>query len=97
MPAASQNRSTGTGSKIESHFELKSSWLPKSVFEFIHQNYSIAVATAIEGVEDPKEQEVTAAAAVAAAVTTRSDILPWLSSGRRMAGVEPVLPTENGR
>ena len=57
MPAASQNRSTGTGSKIESHFELKSSWLPKSVFAFIHQNYSIAVATAIEGVEDPKEQE----------------------------------------
>ena len=58
MPAASQNRSTGTGSKIESNFELKSSWIPKSVFAAIHQDCSIAVATAIEGVEDPKEQEV---------------------------------------
>jgi hypothetical protein len=75
---------------------LKSSWIPKSIFAAIHQDYSTAaVATAIEGVEYPKEQEATAAAAVAA--TTRSDILPWLSSGRRMAGVEPVLPTENGR
>jgi len=57
MLATSQNQSTGTGFKIESNFELKSSWIPKSVFAAIPQDYSIAVATAIEGVEDPKEQE----------------------------------------
>ena len=50
--------SKSQGFRIESKFALESDWLPKSVFTVIYPDSSTAVATAIEGVEDPQEQEV---------------------------------------
>ena len=47
-----------TGFKIESDFDLKSDWLTDQAFKRIYFDFSSAVATAIEGVYDPAEQEV---------------------------------------
>ncbi len=44
--------------RIESNFPLTSDWLPNSAFAEIFKNEATAVATAIEGVDDPEEQEV---------------------------------------
>jgi hypothetical protein len=44
--------------RIESSHKLSSDWLPASEFTRAYSNSSEAVATAIEGVEDPGEQEV---------------------------------------
>lgn len=44
--------------RIESEHKLTSDWLPASVFAQIHESKSAAVAIAIEGVDDPAEQEV---------------------------------------
>ena len=43
---------------IESDYPLGSGWLPKSAFTTIYDKQSVAVATAIEGVEDPKTTKV---------------------------------------
>ncbi len=43
---------------IESSHTLSSDWLPASAFTRIYDDRSVAVATAIEGVDDPAEQEV---------------------------------------
>lgn len=43
---------------IESDYPLKSDWLPNSAFTTIYDNASIAVATAIEAVDDPVSMEV---------------------------------------
>lgn len=46
------------GFRIESKFALVSDWLPKSAFTAIYDERSTAIATAIEGVDAPQEQEV---------------------------------------
>lgn len=46
------------GYRIESEYKLSSDWLPEQVFTQIYNDRSMAVATAIEGVADPKNQEV---------------------------------------
>jgi len=46
------------GYKIESEHKLSSDFLPDYMFTKIHEDLSGAVATAIEGVDDPKSQEV---------------------------------------
>ena len=48
----------GVGFKIESAFALAGDWLPASAFSAIYGDRGVAIATAIEGVDDPKEQEV---------------------------------------
>ena len=44
--------------RIESRFDLKSDWLPPEVFTRHYTDQSQAVAVAIEGVDDPVEQDV---------------------------------------
>ncbi|MDM7322636.1 MAG: hypothetical protein P3W87_005010 [Gammaproteobacteria bacterium] len=44
--------------RIESDYPLESDWLPATAFGQYYDDISIAVAVAIEGVEDPSEQEV---------------------------------------
>lgn len=44
--------------KIESEYDLKSDWLPQDAFCKIYDDRSLAIATAIEGVDDPQSQEV---------------------------------------
>lgn len=44
--------------RIESEYPLESDWLPKHVFRQVFDSESSAVAIAIEGVDDPEEQEV---------------------------------------
>jgi hypothetical protein len=44
--------------RIESSHKLSSDWLPASEFTRVHTDSSAAVATAIEGVDDPAKQEV---------------------------------------
>ena len=44
--------------RIESDFPLNSDWLPAKAFKQHYDNESAAVATDIEGVDDPEEQEV---------------------------------------
>ena len=46
------------GYKIESKHKLTSEWLPDIAFTTIYDDISMAVATAIEGVEDPEIEEV---------------------------------------
>ena len=44
--------------RIESNFPLNSDWLPAKVFKHHYDSVSAAVATVIEGVDDPAEQDV---------------------------------------
>lgn len=44
--------------RIEADFPLESDWLPAKVFAQSYDSESAAVAMAIEGVDDPAEQEV---------------------------------------
>lgn len=44
--------------KIESKFKLSSEWLPAEAFSRTYSTSAEAVAIAIEGVDDPAEQEV---------------------------------------
>lgn len=44
--------------RIEADFSLKSEWLPADAFTRHYAERPAAVATAIEGLDDPKEQEV---------------------------------------
>jgi hypothetical protein len=46
------------GYRIESEYALHSDWLPAEAFTRVYPERSMAVAIAIEGVEDPAEQEV---------------------------------------
>lgn len=50
--------STSQGFRIESKCTLASDWLPESAFTAIYGERSTALATAIDGVDDPQEQEV---------------------------------------
>jgi hypothetical protein len=44
--------------RIESDHKLTSDWLPAEAFTQIYDNSSLAVAAAIEGVDDPAVHEV---------------------------------------
>ncbi|MEF3193374.1 MAG: hypothetical protein K6346_04060 [Halothiobacillaceae bacterium] len=44
--------------RIESDFKLSSDWLPAKAFKQHYDSVGAAIATAIEGVDDPEEQEV---------------------------------------
>jgi len=44
--------------RIESSYKLESDWLSVEAFTHVYSDESAAVATAIEGVEEPGEQEV---------------------------------------
>lgn len=44
--------------RIESAYRLESDWLPAKAFKQHYDSESAAVAIAIEGVDDPEEQEV---------------------------------------
>ena len=44
--------------RIESNYKLSSDWLPAAEFTRVYTDPPDAVATAIEGVDDPDEQEV---------------------------------------
>ena len=44
--------------RIVSSHRLSSDWLPAAAFTQVYNDCSVAVATAIEGVDDPAEQEV---------------------------------------
>lgn len=46
------------GFRIESQFELTSDWLPESEFTKTFSEQTAAIATALEGVDDPEKQEV---------------------------------------
>lgn len=46
------------GFRIESQFELTSDWLPESAFTETFSKRSVAIATALEGVDVPEDQEV---------------------------------------
>ena len=46
--------------RIESDYPLSSDWLPASAFTAHYEDKSTAVATAIDGMDDPGEQEVRA-------------------------------------
>jgi hypothetical protein len=48
-----------SGFRIKSDVDLKSDWLPTVAFDAVYRDRSAAVATAIEGVEDPANEEVS--------------------------------------
>lgn len=58
--------------KIESKHKLTSDFLPKDAFTRTYSDQSAAVATAIEGVDDPKEQEVCVVCTLTGNVVWRS-------------------------
>jgi hypothetical protein len=51
-------KDVGGGYRIESELALASDWLPSEAFGRTYRDRAVAVATAIEGVEDPTIQEV---------------------------------------
>jgi hypothetical protein len=58
--------------RIESDAELSSDWLPASAFATVYTSQSVAVATAIEGVDDPSVDEVRVVDAATGRVVWRS-------------------------
>jgi hypothetical protein len=58
--------------RIESDVELSSDWLPREAFATVYASRSVAVATAIEGVDDPAEVEVRVVDAATGQVVRRS-------------------------
>jgi hypothetical protein len=58
--------------RIESDVELSSDWLPPEAFTTVYASQSSAVATAIEGVDDPAEVEVRVVDATTGQVVWRS-------------------------
>ena len=44
--------------RIEADFPLRSDWMPQKAFIQHYDDRSLAIATAIEGVCDPSEEEV---------------------------------------
>lgn len=51
-------KDVGSGYRIESDLTLSSDWLPSDAFSRTDTDRAVAVATAIEGVDDPAIQEV---------------------------------------
>jgi hypothetical protein len=62
----------GSGYRIESNRPLSSEWLPADAFSRTYRDRAVAVATAIEGVDDPAEQEVRVVDVGTGAVVWRS-------------------------
>ena len=58
--------------RIESDYPLKSDELPKDAFTRHYGERAVAVAIAIEGVDDPKEQEVRVICVETGAVVWRA-------------------------
>ena len=58
--------------RIESDVKLSSDWLPAEAFTTVYASCSAAVATAIEGVDDPAEVEVRVVDAATGQVVWRS-------------------------
>jgi hypothetical protein len=58
--------------RIESDVALSSDWLPAGVFERTYTDLSWAIATAIEGVDDPAVEEVRVVEVSTGAVVWRS-------------------------
>jgi hypothetical protein len=44
--------------RVESDLRLESDWMPPEAFTMVYSSSAAAVATAIEGVEDPATEEV---------------------------------------
>lgn len=47
-----------SGYRIESDFPLTSDWLPAEAFTCVYPSKPAAIATAIEGIDDPEHKEV---------------------------------------
>jgi hypothetical protein len=58
--------------RIESDHPLESDWMPAKAFTQHYEDLSAAVATAIEGVDDPAEQEVRVVCVESGEVVWRS-------------------------
>lgn len=58
--------------RIASRYPLTSDGLPKGAFTAHFENEATAIATAIEGVDDPKEQEVRVVCVETGAAVWRS-------------------------
>jgi hypothetical protein len=58
--------------RIESDVPLSSDWLPVGAFTAVYSDRSMAVATAIEGVDDPAADEVRVVDAATGEVVWRS-------------------------
>jgi hypothetical protein len=59
--------------RIDSDVELSSDWLPVAAFNVEYDSRSVAVATAIEGVDDPSVDEVRV-------VEVSSGVVVWRST-----------------
>ena len=62
----------GSGYRIESDLTLSGDWLPSEAFSRTYTDRAAAVATAIEGVDDPAIQEVRVVDAGTGTVVWRS-------------------------
>lgn len=62
----------GSRYRIESDRPLSSEWLPADAFSQTYRDRAAAVATAIEGVDDPAKQEVRVVDVDTGAVVWRS-------------------------
>ena len=62
----------GSGYRIESDLALASDCLPSDAFSRTYRDRAVAVATAIEGVDDPATQEVRVVDVRAGTVVWRS-------------------------
>ena len=58
--------------RIESDCELASDWLPGEAFRHVYRDRATAIATAIEGADDPEVQEVRVVDAGTGEVVWRS-------------------------
>ena len=65
-------KEVGSGHRIESDLTLASDWLPSDAFSRTYTDRAAAVATAIEGVDDPAIQEVRVVDAGTGTVVWRS-------------------------
>lgn len=65
-------KDVGSGYRIESDLTLSSDWLPSDAFSRTYTDRAAAVATAIEGVDDPAIQEVRVVDAGTGTVVWRS-------------------------
>jgi hypothetical protein len=65
-------KDVGGGYRIESELTLASDWLPSDAFGRTYTDRAVAVATAIEGVDDPAIREVRVVDAGTGTVVWRS-------------------------
>lgn len=63
--------------RIEADVPLTSDWLPREAFAMRYADQAMAVATAIEGVDDPEEDEVRVVDVASGEVVWRSTEERW--------------------